>query len=281
MRIETVPVDEIRTGYRFRADYGDLEGLAQSIGQIGLLQPIGVDKYYKLVFGARRLEAARRIGWTEIPAHVVDVESLLIGEYSENEFRKEFTPSERLAIADAVKEELGNRAGRPLKLIPEDLPELKGKETREVAAKRAGFGNERTYRKAAKVVELGAPELVEAMDKGQVSIDAAEVIATEVPREKQAEVVTMPKDQRKAAVRDARAKQEAERMRKEGILMHTFERWVKDVATFAMDPQEFWAAASRNHMPDFMDQLDSAINSLMRLKEAHPNAVKRPRAVRS
>ena len=34
-------------------------------------------------------------------ARVVDVSSILAGEYAENEVRKDFTPSERVAIAKA------------------------------------------------------------------------------------------------------------------------------------------------------------------------------------
>jgi hypothetical protein len=52
-------------------------------------------------------------------------------QYSENEFRKDFTKSERAAIAKAVVEELGNRAGRPSKEKVANCPQLDGKKTRE------------------------------------------------------------------------------------------------------------------------------------------------------
>ena len=46
-------------------------------------------------------------------------------------------------------------------------PECKGKETREIAAQKAGFGSEFTYRQAKTVVQNASPELVEAMDNGR------------------------------------------------------------------------------------------------------------------
>jgi ParB-like chromosome segregation protein Spo0J len=79
---------------------GDLTTLADSIRQEGLLQPIGVTAGLELVFGERRLLAYRDIlKHKTILARVVDVTSILAGEYHENEVRKEFTPSERVAIA--------------------------------------------------------------------------------------------------------------------------------------------------------------------------------------
>jgi hypothetical protein len=53
---------------------------------------------------------------------VVKLKSLLSGEYAENEFRKQFTPSERSAIGQAVEEELvaRERRGRPAALHVEN-----------------------------------------------------------------------------------------------------------------------------------------------------------------
>jgi len=41
--------------------------------------------------------------------------------------------------------------------------------TKDIAAAKAGLGSRETLRAAQKVVEHGAPELVEAMDAGQVT----------------------------------------------------------------------------------------------------------------
>src|SRR6516225_7565316 len=51
--ITEVPRDTIRVGERHRKDMGDLDALASSVAQEGLLQPIGVTEDNTLVFGER------------------------------------------------------------------------------------------------------------------------------------------------------------------------------------------------------------------------------------
>lgn len=63
---------------RKRFDFDELESLAQSIRENGILQPITVrttqDKKYELIAGERRLRAARLVGLVKIPALVIDME---------------------------------------------------------------------------------------------------------------------------------------------------------------------------------------------------------------
>ena len=204
--LREVACDSIRVIDRHRRKMGDLEVLATSIATEGLLQPIGITEDNLLVFGERRLLAVRDIlQRATIAARVVQVSSIVAGEYAENEIRKNFTPSERAAIGKVIELELGNRQGRRTdRELPENIPEVApGTETREVAARRAGFGNARTYEQAKKVVDHGAPELVEAMDAREVSVSAAALIANE-PKEKQAEVAGLPQEVRRQVVRELR-----------------------------------------------------------------------------
>lgn len=204
-----VLISSIMVGARYRMDMGDLSGLADSISTQGLLQPIGITESNELVFGERRLRACRDIlGWTEIPARVVNVTSILDGEHDENEVRKDFTPSERVAIAEAVREALGERQGRRTDLeLTDNGPEVG--ETRDIAAKKAGFGSGKQYERAKVVTEKGAPELVEKMDAGEVSVSAAAIIAKQEPSE-QARIIAEGK--LKAAAAELR---EAEKQAKE------------------------------------------------------------------
>ena len=68
--------------------------------------------------------------------------SIISGEMAENEVRKGFTPSERVAIGHALEAELGNRQGqrtdKPLQVFAEVEA---GKTTRDIAAEKSGFGN--------------------------------------------------------------------------------------------------------------------------------------------
>ena len=55
-------VDSIRVGRRYRQDLGDLDALAESIAELGLLQPITVTPDGLLVCGLRRLAALKKLG---------------------------------------------------------------------------------------------------------------------------------------------------------------------------------------------------------------------------
>ena len=182
-----VAIADIKIGRRHRRDLGDIEGLAESIRSEGLLQSIGITGARELVFGRRRIEAYKLLGRTTIPAHIVRT-SIVAGEYAENEIRKEFTPSERIAIHETLQRKpLGDQRRS------EDLP------TVSEAAKLAGFGNERTARQARHVVEHGTQELVAAMDKGDLSIDAAALVAGEPP-ERQQEILGQPETERRRTI---------------------------------------------------------------------------------
>jgi len=201
-----VPCDAIRVVGRHRRDMGELEVLAASIATVGLLHPPVITKDGVLICGERRLLAARDIlGWKTIPVIVLEVSSIVEGEYAENEIRKDFTPSERVAIGRAIEAEIGKRQGRRTDLEPvENLPQVPpGTKTREIAAERAGFGNARTYQQAKKVTEDGTPELVAAMDAGEVSISAAAVLA-QAPPDTQRTIVQMPAAVRRQIVRQLR-----------------------------------------------------------------------------
>jgi ParB family chromosome partitioning protein len=96
-RIITIPVSRVRISDRIRSYPGDLSALAESMEHIGLLNPIVIDTNNYLIAGYRRLTAARKLGWREIEARVVDVrdrKTLLMIEMEENTTRKDFTPQQ-------------------------------------------------------------------------------------------------------------------------------------------------------------------------------------------
>lgn len=81
-----------------------LEGLAASIRQYGVLQPIRVtalpNQRYRIVSGERRYQAAKLAGLTVIPALIIESNEVLLEQLTENIQRKAMTP---LELADAVK----------------------------------------------------------------------------------------------------------------------------------------------------------------------------------
>ncbi|WP_091922827.1 ParB N-terminal domain-containing protein [Phyllobacterium sp. CL33Tsu] len=69
---DTLPIDDIEIGPRIRSDLGDIDGLAVSIGAIGLLHPIVVTPDHRLVTGERRWRACKKLEWTDIPVRILE-----------------------------------------------------------------------------------------------------------------------------------------------------------------------------------------------------------------
>ena len=95
---QKLPLQAIQIGERRRKDMGDIDALARSIGEVGLLHPVVVTPKGDLIAGARRIEAYRRLGWQNIPVTLVDLKEVVRGEFAENAIRKDFLPSEIDAI---------------------------------------------------------------------------------------------------------------------------------------------------------------------------------------
>ncbi len=96
-----IRIDQITTFDRVRqAERKQVEALADSIREVGLLNPITVapdSDGYALIAGMHRLEAARLLGWAEIPATVLalDEHRRIIAECDENLCAPSLTAAER------------------------------------------------------------------------------------------------------------------------------------------------------------------------------------------
>ena len=98
-----LPVAEIEENpFQPRRDFSDVEiaSLAESLKEHDMLQPILVRRVagrYQLISGERRLRAAKRAGWTTIPARVRDADARLVAELAivENLQRKDLNPVEK------------------------------------------------------------------------------------------------------------------------------------------------------------------------------------------
>ncbi len=72
-----IKLDSIKIGERQRLDLGDISELADSMSRLGQIHNIGVNHDGLLIWGRRRLEAARQLGWTELEATVRENLSLV------------------------------------------------------------------------------------------------------------------------------------------------------------------------------------------------------------
>ena len=92
-----VRIDEIKiTPGRRDAAPEDIKSLAQSISELGLLNPITIDQNHTLIAGRHRLEAAKSLGWNEIECNISDLQGLKaeLAEIDENFVRKNLSTIE-------------------------------------------------------------------------------------------------------------------------------------------------------------------------------------------
>lgn len=167
-----------------------IEDLAQSISKRGLLQPIRVidqqDGKLYLISGECRIKAHVYLGKSEIPAIIVasdDVTDPTMDEISENNDRKEFSILEKLQTAEYIRSTIPENRGRKVKVVDLPIDKKTGKSTTisgdifEFVARKAGFSGGYTYLRAKKAAEDAIPEVVDAMDKGLITIGRAHAIS--------------------------------------------------------------------------------------------------------
>jgi ParB-like nuclease domain len=98
-----LPISRIKVRSRYRKNLGDIQSLAASIQEVGLLHPIVVRRNNRLIAGERRLQACKLLGWKNVPVRVIDIDQIVRGEFAENAFRMDFLPSEVDAIRRALE----------------------------------------------------------------------------------------------------------------------------------------------------------------------------------
>jgi ParB/Sulfiredoxin domain len=103
-------ISDIKIGKRFRQDLGDIQKLAQSIKEIGLLHPVVVNENKELIAGRRRIAAYEILGYEDIDVTVVNLNDIQKAEISENTIRKNFTFEERAIIREEYKPQLEKEA---------------------------------------------------------------------------------------------------------------------------------------------------------------------------
>lgn len=172
---EWFPLYDITVGERSRQSLRNIDSLARSMDERGLLSPVYVRRTsdgYVLICGGRRLEAARRLGWEGLPVLVaeddIDEKEALLAEGDENTEREPFTVAEAVEHRRRIREvesrsarerqrEAGEQHGRGIASSKLDEPiadEPKPHEstTRHRTAKATGYGAS-TLDKADQIIE--------------------------------------------------------------------------------------------------------------------------------
>ncbi len=150
-----------------RQDPGEIETLAASIVEQGLLQPIGVihmwGTTYRVVFGHRRLAAARQLGLARIPCLLLEMEpdALLVPQLVEN--------LQRLDLNDMEKAEGMARLRRRFE---QEAPHLGAGELDERVGAAIGF-SARTVRRYLSLLDL-SPTIQEMIRQGDLTVTQAQ-----------------------------------------------------------------------------------------------------------
>ena len=72
MNITTRKIADIKLESEYLRTDTDVSALKKSLASVGLIHPVTVNGKDELLAGARRFQAAKELGWVELPVHVVD-----------------------------------------------------------------------------------------------------------------------------------------------------------------------------------------------------------------
>ena len=176
-RMEPMP----ETPFKFRED-DSFQSLIESIDKYGLLTPITViphktkGGFYEVISGIRRLEACKRLGYTNISCMVCDRmtrdEALIFMVDSNLCSRDTILPSEK-AAAYNIKLDAMKRQGYRSDLYEDETSAtgLQKSTSIEAVANETGDSRE-TIRKYIRLTEL-TPELSQLVDDGRIAMKPA------------------------------------------------------------------------------------------------------------
>jgi ParB family chromosome partitioning protein len=188
---EVVPLSVLVPQAQPRRRFENLEALAESIREKGVLQPLLVrplgDGRYAIVAGERRYRAAKMAGLAEVPVRVLDLpekEARLLA-LVENLQREDLNPyEETLGVLDLLSEELGKTREEVVALLHRMQNERRGKATQNVLGSPEAQRVEEVFRALgrmtwesfvqARLPLLGLPEdLRAALEEGTLPYTAA------------------------------------------------------------------------------------------------------------
>ena len=162
----------------------DVQKLAESMAEIGLMHPITLDADRNLIAGLHRLEAAKLLGWAEIECTVSPLDELHaeLAEIDENYVRANLTPLQagrlllrRKEIHETLYPETkaGAAQGNGMKRsVGGDLADNLSARPRSFAQDAAEMlgVNERTVRRQVKIAQDLTPEAQEVIEHSGMKV---------------------------------------------------------------------------------------------------------------
>ena len=149
----------------------NIDDLVQSIGDVGLLSPLVIDKKNQVISGNRRLSAIRELGWKKVDVNVADVNDdevvpLLIHH------NKQRVKSTREILNEyfALEKIHGKGQGRRTDLDTSGKSG-KGEVTRDIIAEKVGVSSSQMGRLL--FIEKKNPDFIKLIDDGILTINKA------------------------------------------------------------------------------------------------------------
>lgn len=158
-----------------RENPGDVDGLAATIAEQGLLQPLGVvaarQGRYRVVYGNRRREAALKLGLERVPCILLDEDDprMLLQQLTENLQRQDLNDLEKARAFARLREDLAQQQGTR---ADGDPATSSGQALDEAVGKAVGLTG-RTVRRYLGLLEL--PDEIQGMLRdGDLSVTQAQ-----------------------------------------------------------------------------------------------------------
>lgn len=223
-----VPIEEIkRKDGRRKLDTDHVKELADSIQELGLLNPITIDREYFLIAGLHRLEAAKMLGWIEVECSISSLEGLQaeLAEIDENFVRNDLSAVEygemllrRKEIYEMLHPETkatydgGSFRGNQHKNVVSDKMSLTRKSFVQDTADKLGVAP-RTVERQIKTAKNLAPEVKEIIKDTDIKLSkktTMELSRLEPEQQKEAAVLLAAKEISKVAEYKTRTEKTAD-----------------------------------------------------------------------
>lgn len=171
-----VKIEELKTNPYHEKIYqaNDIKELKQSIQDVGLLEKIVVNTLFVIISGFRRWVAMKELGFKTVDVEIKDInaddELLKLISYNKQRIK---TNREILNEAKYLKSIWGQKRGRKSatnKVIPMNSQKV---DTRKRIAEATGI--KPTNLTKLEYIDMHKPELIKLIDKGEVSINQAEL----------------------------------------------------------------------------------------------------------
>ena len=156
----------------------DLSDLKNSLESFGQLEPVAITKDKKIISGHRRVMAMDELGWDECEVRIVEPENEIISLIEHNRHRQK-TSSDILNEAKFLEKELRNIVGRGRNAKKDREGKNKGQRLKMVMELSQRLGVGATRLKQLLSISNHQPELIEKIDRGEMSVSSAyEIVRT-------------------------------------------------------------------------------------------------------